>query len=188
MRLIDADALMDELLEKLPKGAVFYRIPPNAIENAPTVDAVPVVRGRWLTWDEKFPGRATEKDLGFFCSACGNHADYSSPYCPNCGAEMDEEDGNGREEIARSCEFCDGKHAVPYEKNGQMLTPYQETFRTKLFIGDLPWAGKTLFVRSYYCPTYGDSYCNGPRMDSFQINFCPHCGRDLRGDREDGRS
>lgn len=87
----------------------------------------------------------------------------------------------------RPCEFCDGKHAVPYEKNGQMLTPYQETFRTKLFIGDLPWAGKTLFVRSYYCPTYGDSYCNGPRMDSFQINFCPHCGRDLRGDRKDGR-
>lgn len=98
-----------------------------------------------------------------------------------------EEDENGREEIARPCEFCDGKHAVPYEKNGQMLTPYQETFRTKLFIGDLPWAGKTLFVRSYYCPTYGDSYCNGPRMDSFQINFCPHCGRDLRGDRKDGR-
>lgn len=100
----------------------------------------------------------------------------------------EEEDENGREEIARPCEFCDGKHAVPYEKNGQMLTPYQETFRTKLFIGDLPWAGKTLFVRSYYCPTYGDSYCNGPRMDSFQINFCPHCGRDLRGDRKDGRS
>lgn len=98
-----------------------------------------------------------------------------------------EEGENGREEIARPCEFCDGKHAVPYEKNGQMLTPYQETFRTKLFIGDLPWAGKTLFVRSYYCPTYGDSYCNGPRMDSFQINFCPHCGRDLRGDRKDGR-
>lgn len=100
----------------------------------------------------------------------------------------EEEDENGREEIARPCEFCGGKHAVPYEKNGQMLTPYQETFRTKLFIGDLPWAGKTLFVRSYYCPTYGDSYCNGPRMDSFQINFCPHCGRDLRGDRKDGRS
>lgn len=99
----------------------------------------------------------------------------------------EEEGENGREEIARPCEFCDGKHAVPYEKNGQMLTPYQETFRTKLFIGDLPWAGKTLFVRSYYCPTYGDSYCNGPRMDSFQINFCPHCGRDLRGDRKDGR-
>lgn len=101
--------------------------------------------------------------------------------------ERIQEGENGREEIARPCEFCDGKHAVPYEKNGQMLTPYQETFRTKLFIGDLPWAGKTLFVRSHYCPTYGDSYCNGPRMDSFQINFCPHCGRDLRGDRKDGR-
>lgn len=108
------------------------------------------------------------------------------PYSP-CDWDIDacaQEGENGREEIARPCEFCDEKHAVPYEKNGQMLTPYQETFRTKLFIGDLPWAGKTLFVRSYYCPTYGDSYCNGPRMDSFQINFCPHCGRDLRGDRK----
>ncbi len=160
----------------------------SEISAIPTADVAPVVRGRWLTWDEKFPGRATGKNLGVFCSVCGNNSDYSSPYCPNCGAKMEEEDENGREEIARSCEFCDGKHAAPYEKNGQMLTPYQETFRTKLFIGDLPWAGKTLFVRSYYCPTYGDSYCNGPRMDSFQINFCPHCGRDLRGDRKDGRN
>lgn len=90
------------------------------------------------------------------------------------------------EKIEQPCRFCDGKHGIPCAKNGQMLTPYQETFRTKLFIGDLTWAGKTLFIRSYYCPTCGDSYCNRPRMDSFQINFCPHCGRDLRGDRKDG--
>lgn len=44
MRLIDADALWDELTEDLGDGDVLYRIPPNAIDDAPTVDAVPVVR------------------------------------------------------------------------------------------------------------------------------------------------
>lgn len=46
MRLIDADALWDELTEDLEDGDVLYRIPPNAIDDAPTVDAVPVVRCR----------------------------------------------------------------------------------------------------------------------------------------------
>lgn len=58
----------------------------------PAADVAPVVRGRWLTWDEKFPGNAMGKNLGVFCSVCGNHSDYSSPYCAACGAEMDEED------------------------------------------------------------------------------------------------
>nr|DAR00777.1 MAG TPA: PROTEIN/RNA Complex, archaeal, ribosomal, 50S, protein.0A [Caudoviricetes sp.] len=63
-------------------------------EDAPTADVEPVVRGHWLTWGEKFPDRATGKNLGVFCSVCENHADYSSLYCPNCGAKMgDEDDG-----------------------------------------------------------------------------------------------
>lgn len=44
MRLIDADALWDELTEDLEDGDVLYRIPPSYIDDAPTVDAVPVVR------------------------------------------------------------------------------------------------------------------------------------------------
>lgn len=55
-------------------------------------DVAPVVRGHWLTWDEKFPGNAVGKNLGVFCSVCGNHSDYSSPYCANCGAKLDKED------------------------------------------------------------------------------------------------
>lgn len=46
MRLIDADALWDELTEDLEDGDVLYRIPPSYIDDAPTVDAVPVVRCR----------------------------------------------------------------------------------------------------------------------------------------------
>lgn len=61
-------------------------------DDVPTADVAPVVRGHWLTWEEKFPDRATGKNLGVFCSVCGNHADFSSSYCPHCGARMDEED------------------------------------------------------------------------------------------------
>ena len=50
MRLIDADALMDRLAEGLADGEVLYRIPPSAVDKAPTVDAVPVVR----CWDCQF--------------------------------------------------------------------------------------------------------------------------------------
>ena len=44
MRLVDADALWDELTEDLGDGDVLYTIPPSYIDDAPTVDAVPVVR------------------------------------------------------------------------------------------------------------------------------------------------
>ena len=39
----------------------------------------------------RFPENAVGKSLGVFCSVCGNHSDYSSPYCPNCGAKMEDE-------------------------------------------------------------------------------------------------
>lgn len=52
MRLINADAVMDKACENLRDGDVLDRIPPSFIDNAPTVDAVPVVRCRdcknWL--------------------------------------------------------------------------------------------------------------------------------------------
>lgn len=44
MRLIDADAVMDKACENLRAGDVLDRIPPSFIDNAPTVDAVQVVR------------------------------------------------------------------------------------------------------------------------------------------------
>lgn len=46
MRLIDADALMEEEYTWLREGDVLYRIPPSHIDLAPTIDAVPVVRCR----------------------------------------------------------------------------------------------------------------------------------------------
>ena len=48
------------------------------IEDAPTVDAVEVVHGRW-----RF-----RKNWGFFvCSECSYESSNYSNYCPNCGAK-----------------------------------------------------------------------------------------------------
>ena len=61
------------------------------IENQPATDVTRVVHGRWMTWEEQFPGfkpHINDK-LGAFCSLCHAHSDCISPYCPNCGAKMD---------------------------------------------------------------------------------------------------
>lgn len=71
------------------------------VTNAPTVDAVPVVHGRWkwLTREEakKYAalGIVTDSD-NWICSICGKHGTGSlwakwNKYCPNCGAKMDGE-------------------------------------------------------------------------------------------------
>ena len=68
----------------------------DAIENAPAVDAVPVVHGRWILLDEC-------SNEGFYCSRCHKKVyrkDYAnqkvkSNYCPNCLAKMDGGEDNG---------------------------------------------------------------------------------------------
>ena len=64
----------------------------KVLENLPAADVAPVRHGRWLTWEEQFPGRTPKKQsgLGVFCDKCHNHADNRTDYCPNCGAKMDE--------------------------------------------------------------------------------------------------
>lgn len=54
-------------------------------EDAPTIQAVPVVHGRWGEYE---PFR------GWPCTACGEYdtdkgKKPSSRFCPNCGAKMD---------------------------------------------------------------------------------------------------
>ena len=46
MRLIDADDLMEREHSRLKDGEVLWSIPPSHIDLAPTIDPVPVVRGR----------------------------------------------------------------------------------------------------------------------------------------------
>lgn len=59
------------------------------LEDAPTIDAVPVVHGEWI--DESFGYNWYGK-----CSVCGEAYNIDSWYgsfnfCPNCGARMDGE-------------------------------------------------------------------------------------------------
>lgn len=102
MRLIDADALNDYVMDTWGGGnidntVIWYGDVLEAIHNAPTIDAVPVVHGRWeiklLNDYQKY---------SVTCSICGwvgidNYDSYDDPsdfnYCPNCGAKMDLEVG-----------------------------------------------------------------------------------------------
>lgn len=54
-----------------------------AIDDAPTIDAEPIRRGRW-----KCGGICSE--CGFdICSECGyDNDEQKTDYCPNCGAKM----------------------------------------------------------------------------------------------------
>lgn len=67
----------------------YFRIQQAArecVDNTTTVDAAPVVRGKWERcvedWREQIEGDA--------CSLCGfEHYGARYNYCPNCGAKMD---------------------------------------------------------------------------------------------------
>ena len=99
MKLIDADALDAEMYHKsfeVDDGRnvwnsglwIRYKIFEEAIRDAPTIDAVPVRHGKWIDETIKPYGLVHHP---FKCNLCGDHAEFSSPYCPNCGARMDEE-------------------------------------------------------------------------------------------------
>lgn len=79
MRLIDAD----ELKGKTNTG-YFHRM----IDDCKTVDAVPVVHGRWIEKEAPAVRRYFE------CSNCGAHENKHTAikgyYCWRCGAKMDE--------------------------------------------------------------------------------------------------
>lgn len=90
MRLIDVDALGVGLCSRdvLPADyCAGWNGLIRLLEKAPTVDAVPVVHGRW----------ALNKKYGDYeCSECGqgdvkamDFTNLKMRYCPNCGAKMD---------------------------------------------------------------------------------------------------
>lgn len=103
MRLIDADALKDALIEYTPydMGSEFRNTNrlhkmftvTDALDDAPTVDAVAVARGEWLAeCDPTYTANGW-----YVCTACKDtqYFDdylYRYNYCPSCGAEMKQED------------------------------------------------------------------------------------------------
>ena len=115
MRLIDADEILlnDEseytktMLEvddtvKTIITAVHNNIQ-TLIQEAPTIDAVPVKHGHWIEKEYKYGGLMAEK-MFCICSVCGEEQiqklddkfeQFMTPYCANCGAKMDEGEKNG---------------------------------------------------------------------------------------------
>lgn len=107
-RLIDANKLMDlfrrymaencdrerciseDACKTCERECIWRRV----VRDAPTVDAVEVVHGRWIEEPVSYLGhdlRAVRKK----CSVCGwvNACRYN--YCPSCGAKMDGGNDNG---------------------------------------------------------------------------------------------
>lgn len=92
-RLIDADALTDELIKGIEADkdksiqTSFVKsvcmIICKAIDEQPTIDAEPVRHGKWIEYPIA--------DGMNQCSVCGVLRFGESNYCPNCGARMDEE-------------------------------------------------------------------------------------------------
>ena len=97
MRLIDADALKEKsrrcFVDGFHGSGIYGEIDivlTTDISTAPTVDAAPVMHGRWVFeyWKSGYIKRCN-------CSECGNSPKdaYSPPnYCDNCGAKMDGKD------------------------------------------------------------------------------------------------
>lgn len=109
MRLIDADELMERynLKDATKYGnkdaeqqmhsystLMLYEIA-DMIDDAPTVEAVPVVRGEWMTFYNRI-----DNTIGVCCSVCGiqsviekhmllgNAEAVFNNFCPRCGADM----------------------------------------------------------------------------------------------------
>ena len=80
-RLIDADALMRDIARYHLSDGKFQ----HWVEVQPTVDAVPVRHGKWIT-------KSTGGEFFDCCSECG-YVEWDAPnkYCPHCGSRMDEE-------------------------------------------------------------------------------------------------
>lgn len=93
-RLIDANDFLAELKERHENimqdpevskrmkwcEAVHYGATTAIIEKMPTIEAAPVVHGRWIYC------------YGYYqCSLCGSEMGTRDgwSYCPNCGAKMD---------------------------------------------------------------------------------------------------
>ena len=56
----------------------------NCIDDAPTVDAVPVINGKWKT-------RYGNLSKFFECDQCGSGNEFATNFCPKCGANMNDD-------------------------------------------------------------------------------------------------
>jgi hypothetical protein len=84
-RLIDVSAVKARFLENaivLRGEKQWLEALIDAVNTAPTVDAVPVVHGKW--------NRNRNELFSCRCSICNAWNNFQRAYCPNCGAKMEE--------------------------------------------------------------------------------------------------
>ena len=94
MRMIDKDALLSDIERTIEEsGCVNHEGDiMDCVRYAPEVDAVPVVRGKWV---EAKSGVMSVWPLGqVMCSVCGQRMPSQwkkmPPYCYGCGAKMED--------------------------------------------------------------------------------------------------
>ena len=80
--LISRKALIEKAWDADTRCGYVQVVDVYDIENAPTVDAAPVVHGEWV--------KSNPHNRFMDCSVCGFYQDHTTfNYCPNCGAKMD---------------------------------------------------------------------------------------------------
>ena len=91
MRLIDAD----ELAERLWRFELGTREQvAGLVATMPTIEAEPIRHGHWiecLTSDHWKCSKCGDRAPIYWDGENMNYAEWLAPYCPNCGAKMDEE-------------------------------------------------------------------------------------------------
>ena len=90
--LISRKALTEKAWEADTQCGYVQVVDVGDIENAPAVDAAPMVHGRWIVFNDGTPENPQRDHMK--CSVCGWY--WSIPehrkvflYCPHCGAKMD---------------------------------------------------------------------------------------------------
>ena len=81
------------------------------VKEAPAADVVEVQHGRWVFGKDLADsfGSINKNKYHLYCSECRNQAfnktvdndpdfDIDTPYCPNCGAKMDKEEADDKEQ------------------------------------------------------------------------------------------
>jgi len=89
MRLIDADALMTWFDNHYDDEEMQVGYVSGIIREHPTIEAVPVVHGHWKK-HRMMSMYDNCSETWHKCSECEYDTRHDTPYCPMCGARMDE--------------------------------------------------------------------------------------------------
>jgi len=109
-RLIDADEMVKSLMDMTfydEEGHIIddyedrLAIVKSFVDSVPTVEAQPVRHGTWIegkaknikTGEVRLVRKCSECESGYFIYDFLNSVDEIPRFCPNCGANMGEDDG-----------------------------------------------------------------------------------------------